>query len=169
DSCAPFPASLEAGLPVPAETAVTIADGIAVKRPGDLTLGLIRRWVDEMVVVEEDDVAEAMVFLLERAKLVVEGAGAVGVAALLGGRVPIPEDGATLVILSGGNVDPGLLGHIVRRHESQIGRRLVILACVSDRPGSLARMLTLVADQGANLLAVIHIRAGFDLHVRETT
>jgi threonine dehydratase len=73
-----------------------------------------------------------------------------------------------VVILSGGNVDAGLLAQIVRRHESQAGRRLVVLARVPDRPGSLARLLTLLADQGANLLDVVHIREGFDLHVRET-
>jgi threonine dehydratase len=168
DSCAPFPASLEAGVPVPVQTAVTIADGIAIKRPGELTLGLIRRYVDEMVVVPEDDVAEAMVFLLERAKLVVEGAGAVGVAALLAGRVGGSARGTTVVILSGGNVDAGLLAYVARRHESQAGRRLVLMARVPDRPGSLARLLALVAGRGANLLDVQHIREGIDLHVRET-
>ena len=86
-SCAPVPGSLEAGKPVPVESALTIADGIAVKRPGQLTLAMIARWVDGMIAVEEDEVAEAMVFLLERTKLVVEGAGAVGVAALLCGRL----------------------------------------------------------------------------------
>jgi threonine dehydratase len=168
DTCAPFPASLEAGLPVPVETAVTIADGIAVKRPGALTLELIRRWVDKMVVVPEDDVAEAMVFLLERAKLVVEGAGAVGVAALLAGPMAGSAVGTTVVILSGGNVDAGLLAYVARRHESQAGRRLVLMVRVSDRPGSLARLLALVAGRGANLLDVQHIREGLDLHVRET-
>jgi threonine dehydratase len=167
-TCAPFPASLEAGEPVAVDSALTIADGIAVKRPGELTLALIKRWVDEIVVVAEDDVGEAMVFLLERAKLVVEGAGAVGVAALLSGSAHPTGDGTTVAILSGGNVDAGLLAQIVRRHESQAGRRLVLLACVPDRPGSLARLLSLVAEHGANLLDVIHIREGLDLHVRET-
>jgi threonine dehydratase len=168
ETCAPFPASLEAGEPVVAESALTIADGIAVKRPGGLTLGLVKRWVDEIVLVAEDDVGEAMVFLLERAKLVVEGAGAVGVAALLGGGVQLPTQGTSVVLLSGGNVDAGLLAQIVRRHESQVGRRLVLLARVPDRPGSLAQLLSLVAEQRANLLDVIHIREGLDLHVRET-
>jgi threonine dehydratase len=167
-SCAPFPSSLEAGEPVAVESALTIADGIAVKRPGELTLQLITRWVDELVVVPEDDVAEAMVFLLERAKLVVEGAGAVGVAALLGGALKLGGDGTTVVVLSGGNADAGLLAHIARRHESQAGRRLVLLACLPDRPGSLARLLALVGEHGANLLDVEHIREGFDLHVRES-
>ena len=167
-SCAPFAASLEAGQPVEAGSALSIADGITVKRPGVVTLPLVKRWVDDLVVVEEDDVAEAIVFLLERSKLVVEGAGAVGVAALLSGRIKPSGDRSVVVVLSGGNVDAGLLAQIVRRHESQVGRRLVLLACISDRPGSLARLLSLVAEQRANLLDVIHIREGFDLHVRET-
>jgi threonine dehydratase len=169
-ACAPMQGSLAAGRPVPVRSALTIADGIAVKRPGELTLSLIDRWVDQMVTVEEDEVAEAMVFLLERAKLVVEGAGAVGAAALLSGRLsgsPTP-DGTTIVVLSGGNVDAGLLAEVARRHESQAGRRLVLLARLPDRPGSLARLLALVGEQGANLLDVEHIREGFDLHVRET-
>jgi threonine dehydratase len=168
ETCAPFPASLAAGEPVAAESALTIADGIAVKRPGGLTLELVRRWIDEIVLVREDDVGEAMVFLLERTKLVVEGAGAVGVAAVLEGGVKLPSAGTTIVILSGGNVDAGLLAEIVRRHETQVGRRLVLLARISDRPGSLARLLSLVAEQRANLLDVIHIREGLDLHLRET-
>ncbi len=170
ETCAPYPASLAAGHAVEVGSALTIADGIAVKRPGKLTLSLIRRWVDGMVVVEEDEVAEAMVFLLERAKLVVEGAGAVGVAALLSGRARFARGGAgtTVVILSGGNVDAGLLGEIARRHETQAGRRLVLLARLPDRPGSLAQLLALVGEHSANLLDVQHIREGIDLHVRES-
>jgi threonine dehydratase len=168
DTCAPFPASLEAGAAVAVESALTIADGIAVKRPGELTLALINEWVDEIVVVAEDDVAEAMVFLLERAKLVVEGAGAVGVAALLAGNLSSGGDGPTVAILSGGNVDAGLLADVARRHETQAGRRLVLLARLPDRPGALALLLSLVAGRGANLLDVQHIREGIDLHVRES-
>ncbi len=168
DTCAPFPASLVAGVPVAVDSALTIADGIAVKRPGALTLALMSTWVDEIVLVGEDDVAEAMVFLLERSKLVVEGAGAVGVAALMAGRVDGTGPGTTAIILSGGNIDPGLLGQIARRHESQAGRRFVLLATLPDRPGSLALLLSLVGRMGANLLDVEHIREGFDLHVRET-
>jgi threonine dehydratase len=168
DSCAPFPASLEAGRPVAVRSALTIADGIAVKRPGEFTLPLIEQWVDAVITVGEDEVAEAMVFLLERAKLVVEGAGAVGVAALLGERLPRSGEGSTVAVLSGGNVDAGLLAEVARRHESQAGRRLVLLACLPDRPGSLAQLLSLVGEQRANLLDVEHIREGFDLHVRES-
>jgi threonine dehydratase len=172
EACAPFATSLAAGEPVAVASAMTIADGIAVKRPGTLTLELIQHWVDGLVVVSEDEVAEAMVFLLERAKLVVEGAGAVGVAALLAGRTGAEhergEAGTTAVILSGGNVDPGLLAQIARRHESQAGRRYVLLARLPDRPGSLAVLLALVGQLGANLLDVEHIREGLDLHVRES-
>jgi threonine dehydratase len=168
ESCASFPASLAAGRPMVVPAGVTIADGIAVKRPGELTLALLARWVDDVVVVTEDEVAEAMVFLLERAKLVVEGAGAVGVGALLSGRVPGAESGTTAVILSGGNVDAGLLAQVTRRHETQQGRRVVLLTRIPDRPGALAGLLSLVATAGANLLDVQHVREGFDLHVRET-
>jgi threonine dehydratase len=156
------------GEPVAVDSALTIADGIAVRRPGALTLAMISRLVDRIVVVGEDDVAEAMVFLLERAKLVVEGAGAVGVAALLAGHVEGSAPGTTAIVLSGGNVDPGLLAQIARRHESQAGRRVVLLARLPDRPGSLALLLSLVGQLGANLLDVEHIREGFDLHVRES-
>ncbi|HWE11163.1 MAG TPA: threonine ammonia-lyase [Solirubrobacteraceae bacterium] len=168
EACAPLATSLAAGEPVAVPSALTIADGIAVKRPGRLTLALINRWVDELVTVTEDEVAEAMVFLLERAKLVVEGAGAVGVAAVLAERIGADPRGTTAVILSGGNVDPGLLSQIARRHESQAGRRYVLLARLPDRPGSLAVLLALVGRMGANLLDVEHIREGFDLHVRES-
>jgi threonine dehydratase len=168
ESYASVPGSLQAGRPLAVLPALTIADGIAVKHPGELTLPLLKRWVDDVVVVSEDEVAEAMAFLLVRAKLVVEGAGAVGVAALLAGHVAGAPSGATAVILSGGNVDAGLVAQIARRHETQAGRRLVLLARIPDRPGSLARLLTLIGAAGANLLDVQHVREGIELHVRET-
>jgi len=168
EECAPFPVSLRSGEVVAVRSAVTIADGIAVKRPGELTLRLISEWVDKVIAVPDDDVADAMVFLLERAKLVVEGAGAVGVAALLSGRISLSGSGSTVVVLSGGNVDAGLLAQVARRHESQAGRRLVLLARLPDRPGSLAQLLALVGERGANVLDIEHIREGIDLHVRET-
>ena len=139
-----------------------------MKRPGDLTLALIDRWVDDVVLVGEEEVAEAMVALLEKAKLVVEGAGAVGAAALLSGRVRAAPSGTTVVVLSGGNVDAGLLATVARRHETEAGRRLVLFTRLPDRPGSLAGLLALVGDQGANLVEVEHVREGVDLHVRET-
>jgi threonine dehydratase len=151
-----------------ADVALTIADGIAVKSPGELTRRLLGRWVDEMAVVGEDETAEAMVLLMERCKLVVEGAGAVGVAALLGGQVKPAASGTTVAVLSGGNVDPGLLASIARRHETEVGRRLVLLTRVPDRPGALAGLLARVAGTGANIVDVSHVREGLDLHVRET-
>jgi threonine dehydratase len=147
---------------------ITIADGIAVKTPGKLTLDLLGRWADGIEVVGEDETAEAMVLLMERCKLVVEGAGAVGVAALLGGQVKPAAQGTTVAILSGGNVDPGLLASIARRHETEEGRRLVLLTRVPDRPGALAGLLVRVAEAGANIVDVSHVREGLDLHVRET-
>jgi threonine dehydratase len=167
-ACAPYPASLESGTPVTAASALTIADGIAVKRPGDLTLALLGEWLDGMAVVDDEDAATAMVVLMERCKLVVEGAGAVGVAALLGGQVEPAPRGTTVAVLSGGNVDPGLLLSIARRHETLAGRRLIVLTRVPDRPGALVRMLSCVAEAGGNVVDVSHVREGFDLHVRET-
>jgi threonine dehydratase len=169
ERCAPYAASPAGDAPaeVPG-TPLTIADGIAVKRPGEVTLPLVRRWVDEVAVVAEDDVAEAIVLLLERSKLLVEGAGAVGVAALLSGRVAPAASGTTAVVLSGGNIDVGLLASVTRRHESVVGRRLVLLTRLTDRPGELGRMLALVGERGANVVDVVHVREGVDLHVRET-
>lgn len=167
-TCAAFPASLAAGTPVTVDAALSIADGIAVKRPGELTLPLIAEWVDEIVVVGEDAVAEGIVMLAEKAKLVVEGAGAVGAAALLGGQVAAAGSGTTCVILSGGNLDPGLLAEVARRHETEAGRRLVLFTRVPDRPGALAALLEIVARSGANLVDVEHLREGVGLHVRET-
>ncbi len=168
ETSASFPASLAAGVPMAVDAVSTIADGIAVKRPGTITLPLVERWVDEVCVVREDDIAEAMVLLLERAKLVVEGAGAVGVAALLAGAVRPAPTGTTVVILSGGNVDAGLLALVARRHETAVGRRLRLATQVSDRPGGLAALLACVAQSGGNLLSVEHVRDAVDLHVRQT-
>jgi threonine dehydratase len=167
-ACSPVPESLRRGEPMDAPLGPTIADGIAVKRPGRLTLPLIDALVDDVCVVDEDDVAEAMVLLMERSKLVVEGAGAVGVAALLAGMVRPAPRGVTALVLSGGNVDPGLLAGVVRRHETGAGRRLALLTRLPDRPGELARLLACVAEAGANLVDVEHVREGVDLHVSET-
>jgi threonine dehydratase len=166
--CAPFAAALGAGPPVSAGAPSSLADGIAVKRPGALTLPIVEALVDDVVTVEEDEIAEAMVLLLERAKLVVEGAGAVGAAALLSGAVDAPAEGTTALVLSGGNVDTNLLAIAIRRHETNVGRRLVVFARISDRPGHLARLLAVIGEAGGNLIDVAHLREGYDLHVRET-
>lgn len=163
DVCAPY-----ANQSFPDGPVVTLADGIAVKRPGKVTRPLVERWLDDVIAVDEDSVADAMVMLMERAKLFVEGAGAVGVAALLSERVAPSRTGVTCVLLSGGNVDLGIVPSLIRRHETTAGRRVIFFAKISDRPGGLARLLTIVAEHGANLIAVEHVREGVDLHVRET-
>ncbi len=150
------------------DLAHTICDGIAVKKPGAVTGPLLERHVDEIVSVTDDEVAETMVLLLERSKLVVEGAGAVGAAALLHGHVKPAADGDTCAVLSGGNVDASLLAECIRMGETAAGRRMVLSTKVPDRPGELARLLDLVAEHGANVMDVEHLREGIDLHVRET-
>jgi threonine dehydratase len=168
EACAPYPASIAAHRPVGARSANTLCDGIAIKRPGDFTLPLVERYVQEVVTVTDDEVAEAMVLLLERSKLVVEGAGAAGVAALLHGHVKPPADGETCVVLSGGNVDASLLSECIRLGETAAGRRMVLSTVVPDRPGALAGLLRIVADCGGNVVDVEHLRDGIHLHVRET-
>jgi len=162
-ACAPY-----AGTPPADGPIITLADGIAVKTPGAFTRPIIEQFVDEIVVVEEDLVADAMVFLMDRGKLYVEGGGAVGVSALMSGQIKPATTGTTCVVLSGGNVDLGILPSLIRRHETQAGRRLLMYVRISDRPGGLARLLTLFAEAAANLVEVEHMREGVDLHVRET-
>lgn len=161
--CSPY-----AGNPVADGAVATLADGIAVKAPGTVTRPLVERWLDDVVTVDEDSIADAMVLLMDRAKLYVEGAGAVGAAALLSGVTQPDRDGVTCVVLSGGNVDLGVVPGLIRRHENEAGRRLVVFARIDDRPGGLARLLGVFADGGANLIEVEHVREGIDLHVRET-
>ena len=168
ENCAPYLESLAARRPIGARSAGTICDGIAVKRPGDLTLPLVDEWVDEIVTVTDDEAAEAMVLLLERSKLVVEGAGAVGVAALLSGKVEAPASGAVCAVLSGGNVDATRLSECIALGETVAGRRVVVSVVMPDRPGALSGLLGVVAEQGANVIDVEHLREGLDLHVGET-
>jgi threonine dehydratase len=168
--CAPFVAALggadRAG-PPDAFGGATIADGIAVKRPGVLTLPLLGALLDGIETVSEEEIAEAMVFLAGHAKLVAEGAGAVATAVLLNARLPAIA-GTSVAIVSGGNVDSGLLAGVLLRHETEEGRRVRIFTLVPDRPGGLAELLDLVARQRANLLSVEHQREAVPLHVRET-
>jgi threonine dehydratase len=162
DTVAPY-AGIEAS-----STPSTICDGIAVKKPGAITAPLVERLVDEVVTVSDDETAQAMVHLLERSKQVVEGAGAVGIAALMHERVRPAARGATVVVLSGGNVDAALLVEAIRLGETAAGRRMILATRIPDRPGGLVTLLSLVAKLGANVLDVEHLRDGMDLHVRET-
>ncbi len=166
--CAAFPASLRSGRPEAVASSPTLADGIAVKRPGGLTLALVDRWVDEVATVDEDAIAEAMVFLAERGKLIVEGAGAVGVAAVMSGAVAPAPSGVTAIVLSGGNVDAHVLAKVINRHQTGVGRRARIFTRISDRPGGLADLLQVVADAGGNILDLTHVRDGVALEVEET-
>lgn len=168
EACASYPASLERGEPVTVMPSATVADGIAVKRPGALTLPLVERWLDEIAVVTDDQVGDAMAELLGEAKMVVEGAGAVGVAALASGYEQPAPKGSTAVVLSGGNVDESLLAAIARRSGARHGRGAVLFTTISDRPGSLARLLEAVGATGASVVDIRHVRDVVDLHVAET-
>jgi threonine dehydratase len=168
ERCSPFAASVAAGAPVSVDSVATIADGIAVKRPGEITLPLVEQLVDEIVTVSESAIAEAMALLLERSKLVVEGAGAASLAAVTSGLIDLDHDSDNLVVLSGGNADIGLLAKIAARQESLEGRRLRLFTKVSDRPGGLARLLTTIAATKANLISVEHVRESSRLDVHET-
>jgi threonine dehydratase len=144
----------------------TIADGIAVKVPSAFTMPLLEELLDDIVAVSDEQISEAIVLLLERAKLVVEGAGAVGVAALLAGK-----DGGTgtaVPILSGGNIDPTMLISVMSHGLSVAGRYLVMRTQIPDRPGELMKLLSLVAEERGNLISVEHHREGIDLPVTAT-
>jgi threonine dehydratase len=167
DACAPYAHVLHEGTEPARASAATIADGIAIKRPGALTLPLLGELLDELVTVSEEQIADAMVFLAEHAKLMAEGAGAVAVAAIRSGLLP-PMPGTTVAIVSGGNVDSGLLAALLLRHETEEGRRVRVFTRVADRPGGLAELLTLIARVRANLVTVEHVREAVPLHVRET-
>jgi len=160
---AAFPASLAAGKPVTIERGATIADGIAVARPGSLTFPLVRDYVDEIVTVEEDQLARAVLTLLERTKLVVEPGGAAGVAAILNGA--IEASGPTLVLLSGGNIDPLLLQRIIGHGLVASGRYMTLRIPLPDRPGQLAYVSEVLATAGANVTEVLHTRHDLGLRL----
>jgi threonine dehydratase len=143
----------------------TMADGIAVRAPSELTLAHIRAYVDEVVTVTEEEISRALLLLLERAKAVVEPAGAVALAAVLAGKVP--GTGPALALLSGGNVDPLLLIKLIDHGLSAAGRYLLLRIVMDDQPGSLARLTEAVAAMGLNVLEVEHHRSGVRLAVDE--
>ncbi|MDX6437298.1 MAG: threonine dehydratase [Gaiellaceae bacterium] len=144
----------------------TIADGIAVKDPSDFTMPLLEDLLDDIVSVTDEEISEAIVLLLERAKLVVEGAGAVGVAALLAGRAG--GSGTAVPILSGGNIDATMLISVMRHGLTSAGRYLVVRTQLADRPGELIKFLSLVAAERGNVISVEHHREGMDLPVAGT-
>ena len=165
EEAAAFPESLRRGVPVALERMTTMADGIAVARPGDVPFAAIQQHVDEVVTVSEESMSRALVLLLERAKMVVEPSGAAAVAAVM----DRPSAFATpiVAVLSGGNVDPLLLGNLIRHGMASSGRYLNIGCVIPDRPGGLARLLAELAESGANVLEVAHERTSTSLHVGE--
>jgi threonine dehydratase len=157
-ACAPLAGGTELGY--------TIAEGIAVKRPGELTSRILGDHLETIVTVTDEEISEAIVLLMERAKLVVEGAGAAAVAALVAGRVP--GDGSAIAILSGGNIDPTLLIQVMRHGLTLAGRYLVVRTRIPDRPGELIKLLSMFADEHANVVSIEHHREGMDVPVTET-
>ena len=152
-------ASLEEGRLVTVEAATTLADGIAVKRPGELTFEMVRAYVDEIVTVSEEEIASAILYLLEKEKTVVEGAGAVGVAALLNHKVSGLEGRRVISIISGGNIDVNVVARVIERGLVRDGRLVRINVALQDRPGQLAKVSAVVATHRANVIEVHHSRA----------
>ena len=162
EAVAPFPASLAAGHPLPVESAPTMADGIAVAQPGDLAFSVLAELAERIVTVSEESLSRALLLCLERAKQVVEPAGAAGVAALLDD--PRSAEPPVVAVLSGGNIDPLLLAKMLRHGLSAAGRYLTFRCRLPDHPGALAGLLTELADLGANVIDVVHAR--FSPHLR---
>jgi threonine dehydratase len=165
EGAAAFPGSLAAGAPQALESMSTMADGIAVGLPGDVTFAAVRDHVDDIVTVSEESLSQALLALIERAKLVVEPAGAAAVAALLDD--PTAYETPAVAVLSGGNIDPLLLGKVIRHGLASAGRYLYLRVCIPDRPGGLARLLTELGEAGANILEVAHERISPTLDIDE--
>ncbi|MFJ3393049.1 threonine ammonia-lyase [Leifsonia aquatica] len=164
-NAAAYPVSLAAGEPTEISLVPTIADGIAVSKPGLLNFSIIRDAVDEVVTVTEDDIARAMLVLLERAKMVVEPAGAAAVAAILADKVA--ADGTTVAILSGGNIDPLLMQRVIAHGLAASDRYLKLSIMMPDRPGQLARIAEILAGVNANVVEVLHTRHGRGLQISQ--
>jgi threonine dehydratase len=163
--CAPYVSSLEKGEIEPVHQTTTIADGIAVKRPGAVTFPLIQELVDDVVTVTDAEIGQTIVHLLERQKTVAEGAGAVALAAVLAGRV---SGRKVVAVLSGGNIDTPLLMQVIRFGLTNQGRYLVIRTRLIDRPGQLMNLLKVIADAHVNILVVSHHRESVEVAVAET-
>ncbi|GAA2652806.1 threonine ammonia-lyase [Nonomuraea recticatena] len=165
EQAAAYPASLAMGEPVVVDPSGTMADGIAVGRPGELPFEMIHYLVDSVVTVSEEEISRALVLCVERAKLVVEPAGVVGVAALL--AHPHAFEPPVVAVLSGGNIDPLLLSKVLRHGLAAAGRYLTVRIRMSDRPGALARLLGTLGELRANVIDIAHERVNARLHVDE--
>nr|WP_296780153.1 threonine ammonia-lyase [Rhodococcus sp. (in: high G+C Gram-positive bacteria)] len=166
EGAAAWPSSLVAGHPIAAESMSTMADGIAVGLPGSVPFDHVARWVDDVVTVSEDALSRALLLCIERAKLIVEPAGAAAVAALMT-RDDLQLDGPVCAILSGGNIDPLLLTHVITHGLRAAGRYLVVRVTISDRPGGLLDLLGVVRRLGASVVDVVHSRTGGQLGLEE--
>ncbi|NLL99249.1 MAG: threonine ammonia-lyase, partial [Tepidanaerobacter sp.] len=144
------------------EGPATIADGIAVKTPGELTFKIVKKFVDDIVTVDEDEIANAILLLLERAKVVSEGAGAASVAAILN-RLDIVRNKKIVALISGGNIDVNMLSRIIDKGLVKSGRKIFVNTLIPDRPGTLSQLLNLIAETGANVLSITHDRATADI------
>lgn len=164
---ASLPESLKKGRIVTLDRVGTIADGLATRRVGEAPFEHIRAHVDETVTVEDNEIAQAILLLLERAKTVVEGAGAVSLAALLSGKIRVRPGEKVVVLLSGGNIDVNLLDRVIVRGLVGTGRRLRISTVLDDRPGELRRLLDVVAQAGANVEDIFHERDRLDVDMRK--
>jgi threonine dehydratase len=160
--------SVRAGRIEPVDRVETIADGIAVKRPGEITFPIIRDTVDELVTVGDEEIVETINLLLERHKLLVEGAGAAAAAAVISGRIAGLEGRTVGVVLSGGNIDLPLIQAVVRRGLTVSGRYLVLSTRIPDRPGALMRLLQVLAERRVNIVDIVHHREGLDVFVTDT-
>jgi threonine dehydratase len=163
--CASFPAALAAGAPVPLGAATTIADGIRVKQPGERTFSVVRALVDEVVTVDDEATSLAMVQLLERRKLVVEGAGATSLAALLSRAHGLPPEAKAVAVLCGGNIDVMLIGQIIEYSLNALGRLLILQVTIPDTPGQLMRALQIAGDLGGNIIQIEHYRGELSIPV----
>jgi threonine dehydratase len=160
-------AAVEAHHPVTIDPATTIADGIAVRRAGDLTLPMVERYVDEIVTVDEDEIASAILMLLEREKTLAEGAGATALAALLQHRTSL-KGAHTAVLVCGGNIDVTLLSRIIERGLVQDGRLIRLRIHLLDKPGALADLTRLIASHRANIVDTLHNRAYYGVNLGDT-
>ncbi len=156
------------GHPVSLEPATTIADGIAVRRAGETTLPLVQRYVDEIVTVDEDEIASAILTLLEREKTLAEGAGAAALAAILQRRTGLPAFTRIAVLVCGGNIDVTLLSRIIERGLVQDGRLIRLRIHLLDRPGALADLTQMIANHRANIVDTLHNRAYYGVNLGDT-
>jgi threonine dehydratase len=159
--------AMRAGRPVLVEAGPTLADGIRVRQVGELAFPVIRDLVKEILLVDEEEIAAAMLLLLERKKVIAEGAGAAPLAALLSGKVKLREGSRVVVVVSGGNVDTPLLDRVIHQGLVRSGRVLQAEVILPDVPGALARLLSVIAGAGGNILQIHHVRGGRDLSVQE--